>query len=70
MKPTKICRMVKIRLQFAIKLFFDDADVEFLSWCGSIYIPFQNFCENDTVQDFINLVFAPVLNRQNKILGI
>ena len=51
-----------IILQFAIKLIFDDADVEFLSCCGSIYIPFQTYCENDR-KDFINLVFAPVLNR-------
>ena len=61
MKPTKLCRMVKIMLQFAIKLFFDDADVEFVSWCGSIYIPFQNFCENER-KGLINLVFAAVLN--------
>ena len=54
--------MVKILLQSAIKLCFDDADVEFFSWCGSIYIPFQNYCENDR-KDFINLVFAAVLNR-------
>ena len=61
MKPTKLCRMVKIMLQFAIKLCFDAADVEFVSWCGSIHIPFQNYSENDR-KDFINLVFAAVLN--------
>ena len=26
----------------AITLFSDDADVEFVSWCGSIYTRFQN----------------------------
>ena len=36
--------MVKILLQFAIKLLSDDADPEFVSWCGSMYIRFQNFC--------------------------
>ena len=61
MKPTKIFSMVKILLQFTIKLCFDDADVEFVSWCGSIHIPFQNYSENDR-KDFINLVFAAVLN--------
>ena len=61
MKPTKIFSMVKILLQFTIKLFFDDADLEFVSWCWSIYIPFQNYSENDR-KDFINLVFAAVLN--------
>ena len=60
MKPTKNFSMVKILLQFTIKLCFDDADVEFVSWCGSIHIPFQNYNENDR-KDFINLVFAAVL---------
>ena len=46
LKPTKLCRMVKIMLQIAITLFLDDADVEFVSWCGSIYTRFQNYCTN------------------------
>ena len=39
--------MVKIMIQFAVMLLSDDADVEFVSWCGSMCIPFQNFCTND-----------------------
>ena len=39
--------MVKIMLQFAIKLLSDEDDVEFVNWCGSIYSLFQNFCTND-----------------------
>ena len=33
-------------LQFGIMLLSDDADVEFVSWCESIYILFENFCIN------------------------
>ena len=33
-------------LQFAIKLCFDDTDVEFVIWCGSIYARFQMYCTN------------------------
>ena len=40
--------MVKIMLQIAITLFLDDADVEFVSWCGSIYARFQNYRKNDS----------------------
>ena len=29
-------------------LFLDDADVEFVSWCGSIYARFQNYCKNES----------------------
>ena len=47
MKPTNFCRMVKIKLQFAITLILDDVNVEIVSWCGSIYTCFQNFCRND-----------------------
>ena len=39
--------MVKIMLQVAITLFVDDADVEFVSWCGSIYTRFQNYRTTD-----------------------
>ena len=39
--------MVKIMLPFAIKLCFDDADVEFVIESGSIYARFQNYCTND-----------------------
>ena len=46
LKPTKLCRMVKIMLQITITLFLDDADVEFVSWCGSIYTRLENYCTN------------------------
>ena len=46
LKPTKLCRMIKIMLQIAITLFLDDADVKFVSWCGSIYTRCQNYCTN------------------------
>ena len=46
LKPTKLCRMIKIMLQIAITLFLDDANVEFVSWCGSIYTRSQNYCSN------------------------
>ena len=42
LKPTKLCRTVEIMLQNAITLFLDDADVEFVSWCGSFYTRIQN----------------------------
>ena len=47
-------------LQFAIKLLLDDVDVELVSWCGSMYSCFQNFCTNDKVHT--NLVFVAELN--------
>ena len=47
LKPTILCRMVKIMLQIAVTLFLDDADVEFVGWCGSIYARFQNYCKNE-----------------------
>ena len=62
MKPTKLCRMVKIMLQFAIKLFSDHADAKIINWFGSFYITFENFWGSKR-KDFINLVFAAVLNR-------
>ena len=47
LKTTKLCRMVKIMLQIAITLFLDDADVEFVSWCGSFYTRIQNQRTNE-----------------------
>ena len=44
LKPTKLCRMVKIMLQFAVTLFLGNANVVFVGWCGSIYTRFQNVC--------------------------
>ena len=46
LKPTKLCRMVKIKLQLVVNLYLNDADVEFVSWCGSIYTRFQNQSTN------------------------
>ena len=46
LKPTKLCRMIKIMLQIAITLFLDDANVDFVSWYGSIFTRFQNYCTN------------------------
>ena len=46
LKPTKLCRIVKIMLQFAIMLFLGNANVVFVGWCGSIYTRFQNVCTN------------------------
>ena len=51
LKPTKLCGMVKITSQIAITLYLnyadvEFADVEFVSWCGSIYARFQNYCTN------------------------
>ena len=54
--------MVKIMLQIAITLFLDDADVEFVSWCGSIYTRFQNQHRNDR-EFYINVGFVAELNR-------
>ena len=47
MKPTKLCRMVKTMLHFAIKLFLDNADLEFVIQIGATYARFQNYCTND-----------------------
>ena len=62
MKPTNLCGMVKIMLQFAITLILDDVDVEMVSWCGSIYTCFQNFCriDREILHDF---GFVAELNR-------
>ena len=68
LKPTKLCRMVKIMLQFAIMLFLDNANVIFVGWCGSIYTRFQNFCTS--VNEFLQrLDFVSELNRWNKLFG-
>ena len=55
--------MVKIMLQIAITLFLDDADVEFVSWCESIYV--LAFKTNAQIfENFnINVVFVADLNR-------
>ena len=49
--------MVKIMIQFAVMLLSDDADVEFVNWCGSMSICFQNCCINDRKisQKFVSL---------------
>ena len=62
LKPTKLCKMVKKMLQFAITLFVDDADVEFVSWCKSICTCFQNYCTNDR-EICINVGFVAELNK-------
>ena len=49
-------------LQFAIKLCFDDADAEFVIWCGSINARFQIYCTNDREI----LVLVAKLNRYNE----
>ena len=47
LKPTKLCKIVKIMWQFAITFCLDDANAKFVSWCRSIYTRYQNFCTND-----------------------
>ena len=47
LKPTKLCRMVKISLEFAVTLCLVDVDVKLISWCWSICARFPNFCAND-----------------------
>ena len=60
--------MVKIMLQFAIKLLSHDVDVEFVRLSGSIYICFRDFCRN-AEKFHITLVFVAALNRCNKTFG-
>ena len=47
LKPTKLCRMVKIMLQIVITLCLDDIDVKFVRGCMSTYTRFQSYCTND-----------------------
>ena len=52
MKPTKLCIMVKMLWQFAIKLTLNNANAVFVSWCVSVCTRFQNLCTND--KKFLN----------------
>ena len=57
LKSTKLCRRVKIMWQFALTLLFKDAEVKFVSWYGSIYTCFQNFCTNDKKKSYEKTAF-------------
>ena len=54
LKPNKLCRLVKIMSQFAIKVILVTANVVFVSWWVSICIRFKNFCTKDrkTLNEF------------------
>ena len=51
LKPTKLCRMVKIMLQIAITLFSDNADIKYVS--GYVLF-FPNFhCFSQMTKDIV-----------------
>ena len=47
LKPTKLCKMVKIMSQFVIMLFLGNDNIVFVGCCVSIRACFQSFCTND-----------------------
>ena len=68
LKPTKLCKMVKLMLQCAIMFFLDDADVKIVDWVHPSIFVFKIFAQ--VIEKLcMNLEFAAELNRENKLFG-